>query len=258
MDCLPILGMVFGCAMPDLAMLRWIAYLKSLNLEIRHISGKDNAMADMLSRASFDDENGMVSKDEDVGVDFFEAAHLTTERASTPTLNEFEESDYDGEWLLIGSFLKTMTSATEWTREEANRIRKKAYRFFLRNGRIWKQPKKRNGVPPRVVVKKEQEELLTAFHESPWAGHCGTWATFEKLKEKYWWPGLYKDVHRFVTMCESCQMHSMVRHRDELHPNYPPTVHFKWMVDLVTMALGVGQMWYLVLAREDLKNQVEG
>ena len=33
-DCLPILGMVFGCATPDLAMLRWIAYIKSLNPEI--------------------------------------------------------------------------------------------------------------------------------------------------------------------------------------------------------------------------------
>jgi hypothetical protein len=109
-----------------------------------------------------------------------------------------------------------------------------------------------------VGKKEEQEELLAAFHDSPWAGHRGTWATFEKLKGKYWWPGQYKDVHRFVTTCESCQMHSMVRHRDELHPTYPPTVHFKWMVDLVTMPLGVGQMRYLVLAREDLTNQVEG
>jgi hypothetical protein len=160
---------------------------------------------------------------------------------------------------LIGRFLKTMTSATDRTREKANRIRKKAYRFFLQNGRIWKHPKKRNGVPLRVVVKKEeQEELLTAFHESPWAGHRGTWATFERLKDKYWWPGLYKDVHRFVRTRESCQMYSMVRHRDELHLIYPPTVHFKWMVDLMTMLLGVGQMRYLVLAREDLTNQVEG
>jgi hypothetical protein len=152
-----------------------------------------------------------------------------------------------------------MMPATEWTREEANRIRKKAYHFFLRDGRQWKHPKKRNGVPLRVVVKKEeQEELLATFHVSPWTGHRGTWATFEKLKEKYWRPGLYKDVHQFVKTCKSCQMHSMVRHRDELHATYPPTVHFKWMVDLDTMPLGVGQMRYLVLAREDLTNQVEG
>jgi hypothetical protein len=167
-DCLPILGMVSGCTTPDLVMLRWIAYIKSLNLQIRHISGKDNAMADMLLRARYDDKHGMVSEDEEVGVDFFEAAHLTTERASTWTLNKFDESEYEGEWLLIGRFLRTMTPATEWTKEEANRIRKKAYHFFLRDGHLWKHPKKRNGVPLRLVVKKEeQEELLAAFHDSP-------------------------------------------------------------------------------------------
>ena len=71
MDCLPILGMISGCATSDLAMLRWIAYIKSLKPEIRHISGKDNDMADMLSRARFEDEDNMVSKNEEVGADFF-------------------------------------------------------------------------------------------------------------------------------------------------------------------------------------------
>ena len=71
-------------------------------------------------------------------------------------------------------------------REEARQIRKKAYRFFLRDGSIWKHPKKRGGIPLRVVAKKEEHEaLLTTYNESPWAGHHGTWATFEKLKEKY-------------------------------------------------------------------------
>jgi lipocalin len=101
----------------------------------------------MLSRARFDDENCMVSEDDEVGIDFFEAAHLTMERVSAPTLNEFDESEYDGEWLQIGRFLKTMMTATEWTRKEANWIQKKAYRFFLRDGRRWRHLKKRNGLP---------------------------------------------------------------------------------------------------------------
>ena len=63
-DCLPFLGMISGCATPDLAMLRWIAYIKSLNPEIRHIAGNNNAMADMLSRARFEDESDMISEDE--------------------------------------------------------------------------------------------------------------------------------------------------------------------------------------------------
>ena len=79
-----------------------------------------------------------------------------------------------------------MTPDATWTKEEANRIRKKAYWFLLQDGTIWKHPKKRNNVPLWVVAKKEeQEELLTAYHESPWAGHRGTWATFEKMNGKY-------------------------------------------------------------------------
>ena len=53
-------------------------------------------MADMLLRARFDDEGGMVSEDEKVGVDFFEAAYVTTGRESTLTLNDFDESKYNG------------------------------------------------------------------------------------------------------------------------------------------------------------------
>jgi hypothetical protein len=61
-----------------------------------------------------------------------------------------------------------MKPAATWTRKETNRIQKKAYQFFLRDGRIWKHLKKRNGVPLRVVAKKgEQEELLAAYHDSP-------------------------------------------------------------------------------------------
>ena len=44
-----------------------------------------------------------------------------------------------------------------------------------------------------VAKKEEQEELLAVYHESPWAGHRVTWATFEKLKGKYWWSGQYQD-----------------------------------------------------------------
>ena len=95
--------------------LRWIAYIKSLNPEIRHISEKDNAMADMLSRARFNDKDGMVSEDEEVGVNFFESAYVTMRERSTPALNEFDEGKYDGEWLQIGGFLRTMTLDAAWT-----------------------------------------------------------------------------------------------------------------------------------------------
>ncbi len=53
-------------------------------------------------------------------------------------------------------------------------------------------------------------------------------------------------------------MYSDVRHGDGLHPTYPLSMHHKWVVDLVTMPLGLWKMRYILLAREDLSNQVEG
>ena len=101
-------------------------------------------------------------------------------------MNEFDEDGYDGEWLLIGRFLKTMTTDASMTKEEAGRLRKKAYRYFLRNGKIWRVPKRRSDAPLRVIASTDdQRELMSEFHESPWFGHWGMWATFEKLKEKY-------------------------------------------------------------------------
>ena len=76
-----------------MVMLRWLAYIKSMNPEIRHISGKDNAMANMLLRVRFNDEDDMVSEDEEVGVDFFESGYVTTRKGSTPALNEFDEGE---------------------------------------------------------------------------------------------------------------------------------------------------------------------
>ena len=141
-DCLSILGMVSGWATPNLAMLRWIVYIKFLNSVIRHISRKDNAMANMLSRARFDNEDNMVSEDEEVRVDFFKSVRMKFKKRSTPPLNEFDEDDYDMEWLLIWRFLKTMTTDTSMTREEARHLRKKAYWYFLRNGKIWRLHKR--------------------------------------------------------------------------------------------------------------------
>ena len=154
-DYLPILGMVSGCATPDLAMLRWIAYVKSLNPGIRHIFGKDNAMADMLSRVRFDNEDNMVSEDEEVGVDFFGSAQVMANGRSTPTLKEFNENEYEGEWIRIDRFLRTLTPDVAWMKEEVNRIQKKARSFFLRNGSIWKHPKKRNDIPLYIVKRRE-------------------------------------------------------------------------------------------------------
>ena len=48
--------MISNYNLPDIAMLRWIAYIKSLNPVLKHITGKMNPVMDMLSRARYFDE----------------------------------------------------------------------------------------------------------------------------------------------------------------------------------------------------------
>ena len=56
-------------------------------------------------------------------------------------------------------------------------------------------------------------------------------------------------MHHFVLTCENFQVHSGIRHRDELHRTYLSVIHFKWKVNIVTMLMGVGKMRYFVLAK---------
>ena len=118
----------------------------------------------------------------------------------------FMDTEYNGEWLMIGRYLNTLTKQEDWSDADFKRIRKKAYGYFLWDGHLWKRPKQLKGVPQRVVCDKEtQQQVLKEFHESLWAGHRGVWATFAKIKDRYWWKGMYKDVVQFVETCLVCQ-----------------------------------------------------
>ena len=207
-DCLPILGMMRCCTIPDVAMLRWIAYVKSLNPEVRHISGKDNAVADMLSRARFGDDI-TESDNEEVSEDYFASEHI----CRVNVIREFREEEYEGETLMIGKMLQEVEDSTndKERRAEIRRKKRQVQKFFLENGLIWRAPKRPDGIPLRVVGTKEQRNrIMSEFHESDWAGHRGTWATFVKIKKRYWWKNMYKDVAEFTESCEKCQVYSGV------------------------------------------------
>ena len=89
-------------------------------------------------------------------------------------------------------------------------------------------------------------------------GHRGIWATYNKIKERYWWKGLYKYVENFVAFCIECQVQSKVCYINELHPTYPLAMHFQWVINLVAIPSRMWDMKYLILAKKKLSNFVEG
>ena len=99
-------------------MLRWIAYVKSLNPEVRHISGKDNTVADM-SRARFGDDI-TESDNEEVSEDYFASEHI----CRVDVIQEFREEEYEGESLLIGKVLQEIEESSD-DKEKRAEIRSK-------------------------------------------------------------------------------------------------------------------------------------
>lgn len=55
------------------------------------------------------------------------------------------------------------------------------------------------------VPSKFRLEVLRAAHSTPAAGHGGVSTTLSRISQDYWWPGLRRDVTRWVSQCQPCQ-----------------------------------------------------
>ena len=48
-------------------------------------------------------------------------------------------------------------------------------------------------------------QLLEEAHQTPYSIHPGTTKMYHDLKERYWWPGMKRDVIGYVERCLTCQ-----------------------------------------------------
>ena len=57
-------------------------------------------------------------------------------------------------------------------------------------------------VPDNEDIKKE---ILLEAHTTQYLLHPGTTKMYKDLKMHYWWPGIKKDIIKFVAKCLTCQ-----------------------------------------------------
>jgi len=60
----------------------------------------------------------------------------------------------------------------------------------------------------KVYVPKDEElrvEIIQLHHNVPAVGHRGRWKTVELVTRNYWWPGVTRDVGKYVEGCDLCQ-----------------------------------------------------
>ena len=52
--------------------------------------------------------------------------------------------------------------------------------------------------------KKLRAEIIRLHHNTPIKGHGRQWKTVELVTRKFWWPGVTKEVKRYVEGCNAC------------------------------------------------------
>ncbi|UYV77928.1 hypothetical protein LAZ67_15002896 [Cordylochernes scorpioides] len=66
-----------------------------------------------------------------------------------------------------------------------------------------------------VVPRHLRPEILRNLHDSPTSGHLGFTKTYDRIRKKFYWPGMYRNVRKYVAHCPDCQ-------RRKRQPQLPP------------------------------------
>jgi len=60
----------------------------------------------------------------------------------------------------------------------------------------------------KVYMPKDEKlraEIIRLHHDTPIGGHGGQWKMVELVTRNFWWPGITKEVKRYVEGCDACQ-----------------------------------------------------
>jgi len=79
----------------------------------------------------------------------------------------------------------------------------------------------------KVYMPKDEElrtEIIWLHHDTPVGGHGGQWKIVELVTRNFWWPGLMKEVKRYMEGCNFCQRNKnrVTTPTGKLMPNKAP------------------------------------
>jgi len=169
---------------PSARVERWVLRLSSFSYKLVHRPGRQN-IADCLSRL-----NPKVERDKGECVDFVHNVCVDSSLQAI-SLREVEQaSGSDSEFEILRKCIKSSDfSLCPNVAYTAAKYELCCYgMLILRGSRI-------------LIPKVLRDKVMSLAHE----GHLGTGGTKARLREHVWWPGMDKDVERFLKGCMSCQ-----------------------------------------------------
>ncbi|UYV82343.1 hypothetical protein LAZ67_21001753, partial [Cordylochernes scorpioides] len=167
----PSLCWLVGLKDPSGRLARWALKLQEYDINIVYKSGRKHKDADCLSRSPLADT-------------------AEIERHITSIQDIAEEQSKDPH--LVG------------IREKLANENLKGYQMI--GGDLYKKNYDPEGKPWLLVVPKQmRHEILKDVHDTPMAGHLGFAKTYDRVRKRFYWPGLYRTVSQYIAHCKECQ-----------------------------------------------------
>jgi hypothetical protein len=124
-------------------------------------------------------------------------------------MNEQEYKD-------IYNYLKDLTLPKDNDEHRKTQIRNQSNKYFIQHHQLFRRRK--NGIPQRVILPDQTELILFNLHKDQSGAHLGIDTTFEKIKERYYWPQMYETVRQYIKNCDNCQRRGKAFRKEELIP----------------------------------------
>ena len=116
----------------------------------------------------------------------------------------------------IYNYLNTLQFPKEYDDYRKNQLRNKSNKYFIQHHQLFRRRK--NGQPQRVILPEQTEMILFNLHKDQNGAHLEIESTYEKLKERYYWPQMYETTRHYIKNCENCQKRGRPIRNEELQP----------------------------------------
>ena len=205
---------------------RWALQLQQYDFEIIHRPSPQNGNADAISRRFYLssqtlplDQPQPPSPPKPATLPVTMIDHLCP---SAPTLHTLQRQD--AELFDIISYLESAELPENEGKALSLMLSIDSY-YLDSNGILchWWMPGKRHtkSICSQVVIPAAlRHNILVACHDDTTAAHLGATKTYEKVRLRYYWHGIFKDIEHWCRSCIDCAMKKVPRnhHRAPLMP----------------------------------------
>ena len=223
-------------------LLRWILFMSGYDYEIKYRTGKQNQVADALSRRSYPPPSQLPELL--VGTEILHCGVVDQVSDDTPQLIEKENSISDLQKLdkfcgpMIDYLLHSRLPKCD---NEARKLILGSELYTVIDNVLYhfRKPCKLAKVTPLMQVvapSSIRAEVFHNYHSNSLGGHLGEDRTYDNISVKYFWPGMQADIHKMVKSCLNCaaRKRPKIRTKAPIIPLPTPTYPFERVsVDIV-------------------------